>query len=358
MVYENGGGRFLIPYFIQLLLCGLPLFYMELALGQFHQTGLFTLWEKICPLLKGLAFTVMLINLFMAMFYNTVISWAVYYLLLSFSSEVPWKGCQNEWNTMCCFPINDLSKVSTVTNFTYNEDIYQRRSADGLIFHNQKGMGNLKRLLMFDTKYAKASKSHNSSQVISAISDYFGVRMNSSFIPVDNKNLTMFPQSSHEFKISRLVSSYYVLLNNEIHPAPMPSISKEDMAVYVHDSVRLSDLIEKGIRELYRNRSYELVIDCIETMNNPTQEFYSRHLTELHKSTGIENLGGIKWELVGCLFLVFVSVYFALWKGIKSAGKVGSQFFCFLVDVLCFPLYNLEIVTFSNIELILYFSDT
>ena len=91
MVYENGGGRFLIPYFIQLLLCGLPLFYMELALGQFHQTGMFTLWEKICPLFKGLAFTVMIINLFMAMFYNTVISWAVYYLLLSLSSEVPWK---------------------------------------------------------------------------------------------------------------------------------------------------------------------------------------------------------------------------------------------------------------------------
>ena len=53
VVYENGGGRFLIPYFVQLALCGLPLFYMELALGQFHQTGLFTLWEKICPILKG-----------------------------------------------------------------------------------------------------------------------------------------------------------------------------------------------------------------------------------------------------------------------------------------------------------------
>lgn len=46
-------GEFLIPYFIQLIFCGLPLFYMELAIGQFHHTGLFTLWEKICPLFKG-----------------------------------------------------------------------------------------------------------------------------------------------------------------------------------------------------------------------------------------------------------------------------------------------------------------
>ena len=42
----------------------------------------------------------------------------------------------------------------------------------------------------------------------------------------------------------------------------------------------------------------------------------------MHKSNGIEDFGGLKWELIVCLFVVFVTVYFALWKGIKSAGKV------------------------------------
>ena len=32
---------------------GLPLFYMELALGQFHRSGCLTLWKRICPALKG-----------------------------------------------------------------------------------------------------------------------------------------------------------------------------------------------------------------------------------------------------------------------------------------------------------------
>lgn len=32
---------------------GLPLFYMELALGQFHRCGCLTVWKKICPALKG-----------------------------------------------------------------------------------------------------------------------------------------------------------------------------------------------------------------------------------------------------------------------------------------------------------------
>merc|ERR1719430_662299 len=32
--YENGGGTFLIPYLLCLLLCGLPLYFMEMILGQ------------------------------------------------------------------------------------------------------------------------------------------------------------------------------------------------------------------------------------------------------------------------------------------------------------------------------------
>ncbi|PSN36680.1 Sodium-dependent serotonin transporter [Blattella germanica] len=51
--YQNGGGAFLIPYCIMLIFGGLPLFYMELALGQFHRCGCLTIWKRICPALKG-----------------------------------------------------------------------------------------------------------------------------------------------------------------------------------------------------------------------------------------------------------------------------------------------------------------
>lgn len=46
-------GAFLIPYTIMLIFGGLPLFYMELALGQFHRSGCLTIWKRICPALKG-----------------------------------------------------------------------------------------------------------------------------------------------------------------------------------------------------------------------------------------------------------------------------------------------------------------
>ncbi|XP_017478666.1 PREDICTED: sodium-dependent serotonin transporter-like [Rhagoletis zephyria] len=51
--YQNGGGAFLIPYCVMLIFGGLPLFYMELALGQFHRCGCLSIWKRICPALKG-----------------------------------------------------------------------------------------------------------------------------------------------------------------------------------------------------------------------------------------------------------------------------------------------------------------
>lgn len=40
-------------------------------------------------------------------------------------------------------------------------------------------------------------------------------------------------------------------------------------------------------------------------------------------STTINDIGSMRWELVACAAVVWVVVYFCIWKGVKSAGKVS-----------------------------------
>ena len=48
-------------------------------------------------------------------------------------------------------------------------------------------------------------------------------------------------------------------------------------------------------------------------------------MLEINKSSGIDDLGGIKWQLLLCLMAVFLLVFFCCWKGTKSTGKVRNS---------------------------------
>uniref|UniRef100_A0A7M4F1L8 Transporter n=1 Tax=Crocodylus porosus TaxID=8502 RepID=A0A7M4F1L8_CROPO len=168
--YQNGGGAFLIPYTLMAVFGGVPLFYMELALGQFHRTGAIPIWKRICPIFKGIGFAICIIGLYVSFYYNTIIAWALYYFYSSFTSSLPWTSCDNPWNTPNC-------------------------------------------------------------------TNYFG-----------KNNVTW------------------------------SNFSK-----------------------------------------SPAEE---RKVLEIQKSSGLYDVGGIRWQLLLCLLLIFTIVYFSLWKGVKTSGKV------------------------------------
>ena len=54
LAFKHGGGAFLIPYILMLIICGMPLFFMELALGQHVSLGPVSSWAAICPIAKGM----------------------------------------------------------------------------------------------------------------------------------------------------------------------------------------------------------------------------------------------------------------------------------------------------------------
>uniref|UniRef100_A0A8V1A2R9 Transporter n=1 Tax=Gallus gallus TaxID=9031 RepID=A0A8V1A2R9_CHICK len=178
LCYKNGGGAFLIPYILFLIIAGMPLFYMELALGQYNREGAATVW-KICPVFKGVGYAVILIALYVGFYYNVIIAWSLYYLFSSFTFELPWTNCDNSWNSPNC--------------------------TDPKLF-NASVLGN-------GTKYSK----------------------------------------------------------------------------------------------------YKLT---------PAAEFYERGVLHLHESRGIHDLGLPRWQLSLCLLVVVIILFFSLWKGVKTSGKV------------------------------------
>uniref|UniRef100_A0AAX7TH88 Transporter n=1 Tax=Astatotilapia calliptera TaxID=8154 RepID=A0AAX7TH88_ASTCA len=53
LCYNSGGGAFLIPYLTMVLVCGIPLLFMEFTVGQYTRLGPVHAFAKICPLLKA-----------------------------------------------------------------------------------------------------------------------------------------------------------------------------------------------------------------------------------------------------------------------------------------------------------------
>uniref|UniRef100_A0A452UFZ7 Transporter n=1 Tax=Ursus maritimus TaxID=29073 RepID=A0A452UFZ7_URSMA len=102
LCYKNGGGAFFIPYFIFFFTCGIPVFFLEVALGQYTSQGSVTAWRKICPLLQGIGLASVVIESYLNIYYIVILAWALFYLFSSFTSELPWTTCTNAWNTEHC----------------------------------------------------------------------------------------------------------------------------------------------------------------------------------------------------------------------------------------------------------------
>ncbi|XP_028179292.1 sodium-dependent dopamine transporter [Ostrinia furnacalis] len=112
LCYKNGGGAFLVPYCIMLVVGGIPLFYMELALGQYHRKGAITCWGRLVPLFKGIGYAVVLIAFYVDFYYNVIIAWALRFFFASFTTMLPWTNCDNEWNTPACRPFEAIYEAA------------------------------------------------------------------------------------------------------------------------------------------------------------------------------------------------------------------------------------------------------
>ncbi|KAM9523120.1 sodium- and chloride-dependent GABA transporter 2-like isoform 2-T2 [Salvelinus alpinus] len=115
LCYKNGGGAFLIPYVLFLLSCGIPMFLLETAMGQYTSQGCITCWRHFCPLFEGIGYATQVVIAYAAVSYIIIQAWAFFYLFSSFSAELPWASCRNAWNTESCV---EFDKRNQSANWT------------------------------------------------------------------------------------------------------------------------------------------------------------------------------------------------------------------------------------------------
>eukprot|EP00062_Callorhinchus_milii_P003799 gi/632941470/ref/XP_007885882.1/ PREDICTED: sodium- and chloride-dependent glycine transporter 2 [Callorhinchus milii] len=117
LAFQNGGGAFLIPYLMMLALAGVPIFLLETALGQFASQGPISVWKAI-PALQGCGIAMLIISVLIAVYYNIIICYTLFYLFASCVSTLPWSSCGNPWNTPDCRDKYMLAKESCIIGET------------------------------------------------------------------------------------------------------------------------------------------------------------------------------------------------------------------------------------------------
>ncbi|XP_035295055.1 inactive sodium-dependent neutral amino acid transporter B(0)AT3 isoform X3 [Cricetulus griseus] len=116
-----GGGAFLIPYFIALVFEGIPLFYIELAIGQRLRRGSIGVWRTISPYLGGLGLGCFSVSFLISLYYNTVLLWVLWFFLNSFQYPLPWSTCPLDLNRTGF--VQECQSSGTVSYFWYRQTL-------------------------------------------------------------------------------------------------------------------------------------------------------------------------------------------------------------------------------------------
>ncbi|XP_070513127.1 sodium- and chloride-dependent transporter XTRP3 isoform X2 [Cardiocondyla obscurior] len=130
---QNGGGAFLIPFFVMLILEGVPLFLIELGLGQRMRQGALGVWNTIHPWLGGIGIASCIVTFFVALYYNVIITWCVFYLFnsleavtIKFGESLPWAKCPEVDGK----PVEECVRSSETAYFWYRTTLDAAPSID------------------------------------------------------------------------------------------------------------------------------------------------------------------------------------------------------------------------------------
>ncbi|XP_060555847.1 sodium- and chloride-dependent glycine transporter 1-like isoform X2 [Ruditapes philippinarum] len=113
LLYRNGGGAFLIPFVIMIVVCGIPMYFLEYSISKFSGRGAYQLWD-ISPLFRGVGVAVSVAYGLYMIGSSIFRCWIIEFIVFAVREPIPWSHCNNEWNTPFCK--DNTALVNTETN--------------------------------------------------------------------------------------------------------------------------------------------------------------------------------------------------------------------------------------------------
>ncbi|MGO2048535.1 MAG: sodium-dependent transporter [Brachybacterium tyrofermentans] len=87
VAYENGGGAFILPYLVALLTAGIPLLFLDYAIGHRWRGSAPTAWRRFKRWTEFIGWWQVLIALIIALYYALILAWATNYTIFSFDQR-------------------------------------------------------------------------------------------------------------------------------------------------------------------------------------------------------------------------------------------------------------------------------
>lgn len=83
ITYENGGGAFIIPYVIALLTAGIPLLFLDYAIGHRHRGGAPLSYRRFSRHFETFGWWQVMVNVIIGIYYAVILGWAASYTYFS-----------------------------------------------------------------------------------------------------------------------------------------------------------------------------------------------------------------------------------------------------------------------------------
>ena len=105
---------------------GLPLFFIELGMGQRFRKVALTAWHDIHPSLSGIGVGCIVVSFMLCIYYIIVITWCSYYFFISFTKKLPWQKdiCPryNEYNTLKDVLASNVTQIGNFSRGLYHNE--------------------------------------------------------------------------------------------------------------------------------------------------------------------------------------------------------------------------------------------